>query len=218
MLLKDYYAILNVNTTASIAEIKSAYRQLAKQYHPDIAGNDIEKVLLFNEIKEAYENLITPSLRYLYHEKRWLLKSQGKSMMALKILSPTQILKDCIALEKSIYNMDRKRNHAEYIALQIGELLTEENINMLNQQNDETINGGIVNLIVKMIPEIPNSYCDIIKQRTIQINVLDPIQYASKIDKAVGNNKINSLIEKYKWVGVLLITGLLLLLIAKLSK
>ncbi len=217
MVVKDYYAILNIESSATVAEIKSAYRHLAKQYHPDIVGDDLEKKLLFDEIKEAYENLITPSLRYLYHEKRWLLKSQGKSMAALKVLSPAQILKDGIALEKSIYTMDRKRNHAEYIALQIGELLTDDHVAMLNQHHDETINKGIVNLIIKMIPEIPYSYCDIIKKRLAQIKLADIGTTAVDMDKAIHNNKTNHLIEKYKWLVVLVITVLLLLLIASIK-
>jgi DnaJ domain len=217
MVVKDYYAILNIESSATVTEIKAAYRNLAKRYHPDIVGDDLEKKLLFDEIKEAYENLITPSLRYLYHEKRWLLKSEGKSMAALKIWSPAQILKDCIALDKSIYTMDRKRNHAEYIALQIGELLTDDHVAMLNQHQDETINYGIVNLIIKMIPEIPYSYCSIIKKRIIQIKVHHNEGTAIALDKAIHKNKTNHLVEKYKWLVVLSITILLLLLIANIK-
>lgn len=53
---KDYYSILGVDKTASDDEIKSAYRRLAKKYHPDLnkAPEAAEK---FKEINEAYEVL-----------------------------------------------------------------------------------------------------------------------------------------------------------------
>lgn len=56
MASKDYYSILGVDKNASADEIKSAYRRLAKKYHPDLnkAPDAAEK---FKEINEAYEVL-----------------------------------------------------------------------------------------------------------------------------------------------------------------
>lgn len=54
---KDYYKILGVTEFNTSEEIKSAYRKLARKYHPDVAGNSQEAILKFKNINEAYEVL-----------------------------------------------------------------------------------------------------------------------------------------------------------------
>lgn len=63
----DYYQILQVKPTASHAEIKAAYRRLAKLFHPDKNPYAEEK---FKQIKEAYETLINTVKRNKYDAKR----------------------------------------------------------------------------------------------------------------------------------------------------
>lgn len=53
---KDYYSILGVDKSASADDIKSAYRRLAKKYHPDLNKTE-EAAAKFKEINEAYEVL-----------------------------------------------------------------------------------------------------------------------------------------------------------------
>src|SRR3989338_8031706 len=62
---KDYYAMLGVSKTASAAEIKKAFRELAHQHHPDKAGGNEKK---FKEINEAYQVLINPEKRQQYDQ------------------------------------------------------------------------------------------------------------------------------------------------------
>jgi DnaJ-class molecular chaperone len=52
--MKDLYKVLGVAENADEATIKKAYRKLAKEYHPDVTGNDKKKTERFKEINEAY--------------------------------------------------------------------------------------------------------------------------------------------------------------------
>ena len=51
---RDYYEVLGVDRNADDAAIKSAYRKLAKKYHPDMNPGDKEAEQKFKEASEAY--------------------------------------------------------------------------------------------------------------------------------------------------------------------
>ena len=63
---KDYYKILGVDKKASDAEIKKAFRTLAKKYHPDLHQGDKANEEKFKEINEAYEVLSDKDKRQKY--------------------------------------------------------------------------------------------------------------------------------------------------------
>jgi DnaJ-class molecular chaperone len=66
MASKDYYAILGVSKTASEAEVKKAYKKLARQYHPDLNPDNAEAERKFKEISEAYAVLSDTEKRAKY--------------------------------------------------------------------------------------------------------------------------------------------------------
>lgn len=65
---RDYYEVLGIAKTASADEIKSAYRKLAKKYHPDLNPGDKEAEEKFKEIGEAYEILSDQQKRARYDQ------------------------------------------------------------------------------------------------------------------------------------------------------
>ena len=64
----DLYALLGLKRSASPAEIKRAYRRLARKYHPDINPGDRAAEIRFRQIAEAYETLSDPERRRRYDQ------------------------------------------------------------------------------------------------------------------------------------------------------
>ena len=67
--MKNYYEVLGVAECATESEIKSAYRKLAKQYHPDTHPGNMECEKKFREINEAYDTLSDSAKRKQYDEE-----------------------------------------------------------------------------------------------------------------------------------------------------
>ena len=63
---RDYYEVLGIGKNATDAEIKSAYRKLAKKYHPDLNPGDKDAEEKFKEVNEANDVLSDPDKRKRY--------------------------------------------------------------------------------------------------------------------------------------------------------
>ena len=73
--MRDYYDVLGVSPDAGADEIKRAYRQLTRRYHPDISGDD--RGARFLEVSRAYDVLRDPERRHSYDVR--LTRGSGRA-------------------------------------------------------------------------------------------------------------------------------------------
>lgn len=77
MAKRDYYEVLGVSKDATEADIKKAYRRLARQYHPDVAKDDPSAPEKFKEVTEAYKVLSDADARARYDQLGHAAFEQG---------------------------------------------------------------------------------------------------------------------------------------------
>ena len=77
MAKRDYYEVLGVGRNADAKTIKSAYRKLAKKYHPDMNPGDKQAEQKFKEVTEAYNVLSDTEKKKLYDQYGFAAFEEG---------------------------------------------------------------------------------------------------------------------------------------------
>jgi hypothetical protein len=142
-LKKNYYKILHLDFTATIAEVKSAYRKLALVYHPDKTDNELLKAK-FAEIKEAYDVLKDPVKR-----KNYDLTFDNFSYKKEVHLTPYQVLQKVIALRSKTARQDPHRMDLDKLEFEITEILSEQNTQTLSGTQDKEIVQQIIDELLE---------------------------------------------------------------------
>lgn len=215
MQLKDYYKTLEVTPLATQQEIKKSFRRLALQYHPDKNEGDHLSEAIFKEIQEAWEVLSDPKKREEYNYKRWFNRSIGGSF-AERPLTPAAILAAAQQLKDYVVSMNSFQIDFDALSFHIRQLLSDSNIGILQQFNDLPANRTINKTLLQATEPLPLKYLHPIALLLVKLAGNDePIIRA--IDDAVQQRKRRHLWEKYKWIMVVIITGLICWLMYKVG-
>jgi len=212
---KDYYKILELPPSATLQEIKTAYRRLAHQYHPDKNANDMYAAAQFEIIKEAYEILSDPAKKEYYLQQRWYDQSINKKNTETA-LTPVTVLKQVIELDKYVSKLDIYRMDKEGLYEYICQILSDNTIERLNSFNETDINTTIVDSILKSSRSLPWLYAKPLSLRLIKLN--SDITASQAIDKYIQHSRSTDTWHRYRIWALLLITLLLSLLIYFISR
>ncbi len=155
--IKNYFAILELEPSATAAEIRKAYRRLALIYHPDKKPNDPYANARFTEIKEAYEVLSDPSKKEYYLQQRWYNQSIGKKRTQ-DTVTPVNLLKQSLELEKYVSTLDVFRMDKGGLQEYILELIPETAIEQLHPFQEQNTIREAIQKILKASRALPPAY------------------------------------------------------------
>ena len=163
MIIKDYYKILGLtNNKASLDEIKIAYRDMAKKYHPDVNGNNRQAEEIFKDIGEAYNTLSNNKQRRKY-DRMWQYYIGRKNKQNEQYRNAK--MKDFMGL---FFGREKKREKEEIIDkkapikgedinTEITATLTEAFFGAAKEIKFKTVDGGTKKIDVKIPAGIRNN-------------------------------------------------------------
>jgi curved DNA-binding protein CbpA len=206
MAVKDLYTILQVPPTATMVEIKKAYRKLALQYHPDKNPDNELAASRFLEIKKAYEVLGNTAKRRQYTYENW---QQARNAPAnYEPVTPQLILKKTKNLADHVATIDIFRMSHEVLYRQVKEILSEENLSALQQAGDNTINKEIVETTLKLLRPLPLLFVEKLEPILVETAFTDN-EAIQIIHKFIQQKKKIAFWDKYNLLIILIATVLI---------
>lgn len=163
MIIKDYYRILGFETNkVNIDEIKNAYREMAKKYHPDVNGNNRKAEERFKDIGEAYNTLSNNKQRRKY-DRMWQYYIGRKTKQNENYRNAK--MKDFMGLffgekkQEKVEEINTKKvpEKGENIYTEITSTLTEAFFGATKEIKFKTVDGGSKKIDVKIPAGIRNN-------------------------------------------------------------
>jgi len=211
MYLKDHYKTLELAPSASLQDIKKAYRKLAQQYHPDKNSNDPYAEANFNEIKEAYETLTNPVKKNNYLQQRWYNRATGNRNTE-QVITPVSILKQALEFEKYSSTLDVFRMDSESLFEYMNELLSDETIRKLLLLNEAAVNNQVILTLIKPVRFLKSDKATAITDKLTRLAVGHP-KSQELITQTLLQIRQKEKWERNRWIVVLLITIAICMLI-----
>jgi hypothetical protein len=200
MHLKDHYHILQLEPSATLAEIKKAYRRLAQVYHPDKNNQDPYAAAQFAAIKEAYEVLTNPSRKAQYLQQRWYNQTTGTKRTAA-VITPVSVLKQSLELDKYVSTLDVHRMDKQGLYDYISRILSDEVIAALARFDEPAIKKEIVGLLLRSSHVLSYEHVIALSAR-FKKTTKDPVLLAS-IDQNIEQLRQRGRWEKYMpWLAI----------------
>ncbi|MFN8290451.1 MAG: DnaJ domain-containing protein [Chitinophagaceae bacterium] len=209
--IKNYFGILGVEPSASLPEIKKAYRLLAKKYHPDKNQQDPYAAVRFAEIKEAYEVLTDPAKKDYYLQQRWYNQSAGRRR-TMEIVTPVNVLKQSLELERYVSALDVFRMDKAGLRDYILSFINDAAVTTLNGFDEQETIRQIIRSILLAIKPLPKMYADPVISQLNKLAAKDTraINLVSEYTVTAGRRHRR---EKYSLLFIIIVTILLCLLI-----
>jgi curved DNA-binding protein CbpA len=164
--MKDYYKILGVKPSATLPEIKKAYRSLAFKYHPDKNPDSLLAEAHFKELQEAYATLSVKARREHYDDERWLNGMGGRTKYE-EAVTPGWLATICTQLNASLAVMDTHRISQRALQAYILLILDDSNLGVLERYRDRQANGTIVTELLKALDKLEVRYLHEIIQKML---------------------------------------------------
>lgn len=204
---KDYYKILEINSSASQDEIKKSYRRLALKHHPDKNHNDKTSELRFKELQEAYYVLSNEKRRQQYNHNKYDEKHGLNKKSQPEAVTPQHVLERATKLRKKVVVMDPHRVDRDKLYNEIQQVLSNKNVSILRSANDQ-------NLIRLFINEVLNTTSLLqfmqIKQITLQLTnlAINDAEMLRSIDSFKKQQQLNDYWTRYHLIVALLVAAL----------
>ncbi len=151
MIIKDYYKILNLDTSrVSEEEIKVAYRTAAKKYHPDVNIGDTLAEERIKDINEAYRVLSDSTLKRKY-DRKWNAQHPNKTQKVFNVKKPNKTIMNMFLgnTDKNIQTDNKvKITKGENVETQINASLYEAFYGLEKKISLKTVDGKLKNFTV----------------------------------------------------------------------
>ncbi|HYC40359.1 MAG TPA: J domain-containing protein [Chitinophagaceae bacterium] len=215
MQLKDYFAILELPSSATLPEIRKAYRRLAQLYHPDKNPSDPASNIRFAEIKEAYEVLTSPRKREHYLQQRWFRQSTGKKNYQ-GAFSPASLLQQALELERYVSRLDAHRMDRKGLFDYLDRLLDPSTLEKLNSIRDESLNRQFVHSVLRSAQPLSKAELGQLAERVLR---LEPLAFSKAELEEVMRRK--QAVERWErsriWVVLMAVLAICLLILLATS-